>query len=143
VSDTLNPANSTNTYRFAAAAGQSFYFAPLSVSGNNWWSLIDPYGNQLFSTFFNNDVGQRRLTVNAAGSYTLLVEGDLFHTGTFSYSLNVVPVADTTQPLTLGSAVNAALAAPGQQDRYTFTVPAKALMYFDSLTNSSQLHWSL
>ena len=27
VSDTLNPANSTNTYQFSGEAGQSFYFA--------------------------------------------------------------------------------------------------------------------
>src|SRR5207253_3020033 len=50
---------------------------------------------------------------------------------------------DTTQALALGNVVNAALAAPGQQDRYTLTLPAKALVYFDSLTNSDNLQWTL
>ena len=71
VSGTLNPRNSTNAYRFSAAAGQSLYFARLSAGGGAFgdsWRLIDPYGNSLFSTSFDNDAG--RLTLSAAGNYT-------------------------------------------------------------------------
>jgi RHS repeat-associated protein len=142
VSDALNPANSTNLYQFNATAGQSFYFASLSSSGgNNWWRLIDPYGNQLFSTSFANDGG--RLTLDANGTYTVLVEGGVFNTGTVSFSFNVESITDTAQTLALGSLVNGNLAAAGQQDTYTFNLTANALLYFDSLTNNAGFHWSL
>ena len=129
VSGALNPANSTNFYQFNVATGQSFYFARLSGSGGSadaWWRLIDPYGNVLFSTFLSDDVARKTLT--AAGTYTLLIEGGVADTGTDSYSFNVAPIRDTTQALTLGSAVNASLAAPGELDHYTFDLAANALL---------------
>src|SRR5205807_578755 len=99
------------------------------------WRLIDPYGTALFSTFTFNDGG--RLTLAATGTYTVVIEGLISDTGTVNYSFNVAPITDITQPLALGSLVNGSLAAPGQQDRYTFTLPANAQLYFDSLTNSA------
>src|SRR5262249_36417943 len=48
---TLNPANSTNLYRFPGSAGDSFYFhVPAQDAGmrNAFWRLIDPYGNLVF-----------------------------------------------------------------------------------------------
>jgi RHS repeat-associated protein len=141
VSDTLNPANSTNLYQFSGAAGQSFYFGRMSNSGTANWRLIDPYGNGRFSTNLANDGG--RLTLIATGTYTVLIEGDISNTGTLSYSFEVAPITDTTQSLTLGSLSNGTLAAPGQQDLYTFTVAANALLYFDSLTNNANIQWSL
>ena len=142
VSDSLSPANSTNLYQFSAAAGQSFYFARLSGTATSaQWRLIDPDGNVLFSTLLNTDAG--RLTLTAAGTYTLLVEGFISETGTVNYSFNVAPITDTTQVLTLGSLVNATLAAPGEQDHYTFNLSASSQLYFDSLTNNANLQWSL
>ena len=142
VSGTLAPANSTNAYQFSASAGQSFYFAQLSASsGNAYWRLIDPYGNVLFGTPLSSDGG--RLTLSATGNYTVLVEGYLGDTGTASYSFNAAPVTDTTQPLTLGSTVNSSLAAPGEQDRYTFNLASASLLYFDALTNNGNFAWSL
>jgi RHS repeat-associated protein len=142
VQDTLNPANSTNMYEFSATAGQSFYFAGFTsdTSFANW-RLIDPFGNVLFSTFFRNDGG--RLDLTSTGTYTLLVEGNIAATGSLSYSFNVEPISDVTQALTLGSPVNASLATPGELDHYTFSLAASALLYFDALTNSANLQWSL
>src|SRR5260221_8208386 len=122
------PADSTNSYQFSGAAGQSFSFPRLSNSGTANWRLIDPYGNSLFSTSLANDAG--RLTLTATGTYTVLIEGGIGNAGTLSYSLNVAPITDTTQPLALGSLVSGSLASPGQQDRYTFTLPANAQLYF-------------
>ena len=142
VSDTLNPASCTNLYQFNATAGQSFYFASIS-GGTNFvqWRLIDPYGNQLFSTAYANDGG--RVNLSASGTNTLLIEGSINNTGTLSYSFNAEPIADTTETLTLGGLTNGNLAAPGQQDSYTFNLAANALLYFDSLTNIAGIHWSL
>jgi hypothetical protein len=95
----------------------------------------------LFSTFLRNDAG--RLTLSATGTYTVLVEGDLSETSPVAYSFNVAPIADSAQPLTLGTLANGTLAAPGQQDHFTFTLQADAQLYFDALTNLSGLQWSL
>ena len=32
---------------------------------------------------------------------------------------------------------------PAEQDRYTFSLAAPSLLYFDSLTNNANLRWSL
>jgi len=142
VQDTLNPANSTNAYQFNAATGQSFYFAGFAGdTTSTWWRLIDPFGNVLFSTYLKNDGG--RLNLTATGTYTLLVEGYIAATGSTGYSFSVDPITDPTQPLTLGSLVNANLTTPGEKDRYTFSLAAHALLYFDSLTNSANIQWSL
>ncbi|HEV3341679.1 MAG TPA: putative Ig domain-containing protein, partial [Pirellulales bacterium] len=148
VSDTLNPGNSTNLYSFTAAAGQSFYFTNLAYSGgsvtsffNDDWRLIDPYGNTVFTTLLRSDAG--RQTLNAPGTYTLLVEGYIGDTVAANYAFNVLPITDQTQPLVLGNTVNSTLATPGEQDRYTFNLAANAQLYFDSLTNSSTIQWSL
>lgn len=144
ITDSLNPRNSTNAYRFDASAGQSFYFARLSTTGSVFgdsWRLIDPYGNTLFSRSLDNDGGRQKFI--ADGSYTVLVEGSIRNSGTLSYALNVTPITDTTEPLVLGTATGGTLATPGQQDRYTFTLAAAGLVYFDSLTNNINFAWSL
>ena len=142
VSGSLSPANSTNLYQFNVTAGQSFYFARLSGTGSNAaWKLIDPFGNMLFDTGVGNDVG--RTTLTATGRYTLIIEGASTDTGTTSYAFNVAPITDTTSSLALGSTVNATMAAPGEQDHYTFMLPSRALAYFDSLTNNAGFQWSL
>ena len=48
-----------------------------------------------------------------------------------------------TQPLTLGSTVNGAIDVTGDQDRYTFTLGATSLVYFDALTNNVGVTWTL
>jgi RHS repeat-associated protein len=142
VSGTLVPASSTDMYRFPASAGDSYYFASLQPVGPyDYWRLIDPYGDDLFASSLQVDGG--RLALPATGEYTLLIEGGVGATGTTGYSFDVAPVADTTQPLTLGATESATLAAPGELDHYTFTLPAAGLFYFDSMTANSFLQWSL
>src|SRR5205085_8240892 len=46
-------------------------------------------------------------------------------------------------PLSLGSTVTGNFGTPGQQDVYTFHLAANALLYFDAITNNSNLQWSL
>src|SRR5262249_47286480 len=55
----------------------------------------------------------------------------------------VYPVDITPAPLTVGSLVSGALPTPGEQDRYTFTLPGVTLLYFDVLTSNSPLTWTL
>jgi hypothetical protein len=58
VSGSLDPAIETDLYRFDAAAGERFFFDVQARSGaiNATWRLIDPYGNVLFNSGFNNTI---------------------------------------------------------------------------------------
>jgi RHS repeat-associated protein len=153
VTSTLDPANETDPYRFAAAAGDRFFFDVQARSGNTaaTWRLIGPHGNVLFSADFSSptssDVNQPPLP--QPGTYTLLLEGRIFNTGISGYTFNVQPMGNTPQlpptgtPLTLGSTVSDSIAVAGEQDRYVFTLPSAAVLYFDSLTNNSSFNWTL
>jgi hypothetical protein len=139
---TLDPANETDAYRFTVATGTKVFFDSISSSGlaNVYWRCIDSSGDIVLANGFN-DLGP--VTLAAGGVYTLLVEGHYQNTGSGSYQFNVVPVNDGTQALTLGSLVTGAVTLPGQTRSYTFTLPASATLYFDSLTNITNLRWSL
>ena len=131
VSGTLSPANGTDLYRFNATAGQPFYFARLAGSFGDDWRLIDPYGNLVFTSNLGSEPG--RLTLASGGTYTLLVEGAVSDTVAVGYSFNVAPITDSTQPLVIGSLVNATLALPGEQRQVHLQLAAKSLLYFDKV----------
>ena len=143
VSGRLSPANETDLYRFTAAAGDRFYFDAQAHGADRQclWRLIDPYGNVLFQKGFDSRAASDVdvLTLAQPGTYTVLMEGYIGDTGAGTYTFNVSPDPLTTRPLTLGGTVSGALATPGGQDRYTFTLPGAALLYFDALTNNFNL----
>ena len=109
-------ANSTDLYRFNAAAGDEFNFVFQSSSGipNASWRLIDPYNNVLFNQSLVSSVGTN--TLSAAGIYTLLIEGYIGDLGVGSYGFNVIPAGNVPpSPLTgspMVSAVSSAEAFP-------------------------------
>jgi len=142
VNGTLNPANSTVAYQFSLASPTKVLYDALSSSGlpNTYLRLVDANGNIPIVTSLSTVTGP---LVLPAGSYTLLVEGYIGDSGAGSYSFNLTPVTDGSQALTLGSVVTGAVAAPGQSQRYTFSLGSAARLYFDSLTNTSVVHWSL
>src|SRR5205807_1547904 len=84
-------------------------------------------------------------TLNAAGTYTLLVEGYIGDTGTATFTLNLVPVSDLTKPLTLGATVRGSLAGqgPGEVDRYTFNLSSSSLLYFLPVSANNYFQWTL
>ncbi|HLF95978.1 MAG TPA: CARDB domain-containing protein, partial [Methylococcaceae bacterium] len=144
VSGQLSPANETDLYRFSATAGEQYYFDKLSLSGSDvYWRLLDSYGGVVFgpNQAGNGDIGP--LTLEYTGTYTLLIEGRYYTAGTANYGFNVQKVADDTAVLTVGSTVTAAIAHSGQRDFYTFSLAEASQLYFDSLTNNSNLTWSL
>ncbi len=126
VSGALDPANETDLYRFDAAAADRFFFdvqqMDSALSGARW-RLFDRYGNRVF----NQSLGDvLTLAVAAEGTYTLLVEGNVGGTGSGNYTFNVQPVTSTTEPLPLGETVSGSIVAPGEQRRYTFSLPVAA-----------------
>ena len=144
LSGSFDPANETDLYRFNASAGDRFYFDTLARTnaGNDRWRLVDPFGNVLFFAFFTGaDVDV--ITVAQSGMYTLLLEGGNANSSIGSYTINVHPAPLSTTPLTPGSVTSGALTTPGEQDRYTFALPAASLLYFDSLTANANMTWTL
>jgi YD repeat-containing protein len=143
VTATLNPANATDTYHFTANAGDRFFLG-LQGSGFETLRLVDPFGNLVgASTNSFTSLASQTLTLAAAGTYTLLVEGNIGATFASPYTVNVVPVHDPAPvALTLGSTVSGQVGGAGEQERYTFTLANPTKVFFDPQTNNSFL-WSL
>ena len=142
VNDTLSPGNSTNAYQFNGTAGQRIYVQPQG-GGDYVYRVLDPSGNLLGGSYTYAGSGQQ-LTLSGGGAYTLLVEGDqTAASAPTNFSVTVYADADTTQGLTLGQTVTNTITQPGQLNTYTFSVTSETAAVFDSLTNNSNLQYSL
>ena len=143
----LNPANQTKLYSFAATAQSSFYLQssdylpvasePYSVN----WRLLDPAGRELDSAVVDTALG--RVVVPVTGIYTLVIDGSVSSAGSASVKFKVATVMDDVVNLTLNSAISGSIAVPGQQDRYRFNLTAPTRLWFDSRTDSTSLKWNL
>ncbi|MCP5368563.1 MAG: LEPR-XLL domain-containing protein, partial [Hyphomicrobiales bacterium] len=142
VTDEHRPGLQTRMYRFAAEAGDRFYFDAQAFSGQAYWRLIDPVGNLVFNrTFMNTDV--QDVTLALDGMYTLLAEGRIYAGNRNTYTFTVQHIVDDTVALALDTPVSGAIDHVGQRDHYTFTLATDARLYFDTLTNSSAFNWTL
>ena len=143
VTNVLSPAAASSLYRFNVASGARFFFDSLAINNlpDATWRLIDPNNAIIFSTSASSSQGP--FGFQNSGTYTLLVEGYFGDPGSGTNVFNIVPITDGLQALPLGNVVSGAIAYAGQRQQYTFTLPAAAQLYFDSLTNSYNLRWSL
>lgn len=141
VAGELNPPNGTELRRFEATAGNRIYFDSTGGTAHNaTWRLLDPAGQPVFFAGLRQD---QFVTVPTTGTYTLLLEGYVAETLTPSYAFTVFPVTDGTHPLALDATIAGEITTPGQAHRYAFTLAAERRVYFDALTSSSNLRWSL
>ncbi|MDZ4851893.1 MAG: hypothetical protein SGI77_21600 [Pirellulaceae bacterium] len=134
VTAVLDPANATNAYRFTASAGNSFYFDAQALGGlqNASWVLLDPLGRNTTMNYLGSDMEPAAFTIS--GTYTLLVQGHFYDTSTIDYSFVIHPVVDATpQAIAFDATISSSIAVPGEQDRFTFTVPVDGHVYFDVL----------
>src|SRR5262249_7092313 len=60
-----------------------------------------------------------------------------------TYSFNVQPVVDGQAPIGLNTTVNGSIGVTGERDFYTLVLPGATQVLFDSLTNNTQISWSL
>jgi uncharacterized repeat protein (TIGR01451 family) len=142
VTGPLNPANSTTILSLNITAGARFYFNSARVArGSAYWRLVDPYNQVVFADYLNNDEGPFVFT--NASTYLLFIEGDVPETGADTYGFHIFTDTDGAQPLTIGATVNGTIATPAQVQRYSFTLTATNLLYFDSLTNRGDVQWTL
>jgi RHS repeat-associated protein len=144
VSGQLDPGNETAMYGFTASQGQRVYVDMQSLSGgttSSRWRLIDPLGQQVFNQVLGTDVETGELVMS--GRYTLLLEGRITETNSRNYTLNVELLTEAVQPLALGQTVQGTIRVTGEQDVYGFNLAERTLLYFDSLTPSNTLTWTL
>ncbi|WP_459554670.1 cadherin repeat domain-containing protein [Lacunimicrobium album] len=134
VTGELNPASQSFIYQFTANQGDRFFLqaADLSVSSSAYWSLLDPLGNDVSSTFLTYDLTSDPVTLN--GTYTLLIEGAFFEEETvpFAFTMYSYPPLPAS-PLTLETIVDGSISTPGEVDKYHFTVTQPGWFYMDGL----------
>ncbi|NET39337.1 MAG: RHS repeat protein, partial [Cyanothece sp. SIO1E1] len=142
VNDGLDESNQTKLYQFEVETGEQFFFDFQAREGANnaAWRLIDPYGNIIFGQNFNQDIDT--LTLEKTGIYSLLIEGFIRDSGSSSYSFNVEPVVNTLQALEFGSTISNTISL-GEQAQHTFSLSQDATLYFDSLTDTRNITWSV
>ena len=139
ISGTLEPGIESDLFQFTGSAGQTLYFDSLLDTSRASVNIYGP-GNQFItsaSTGFD-----REFTLTSAGSYSLIVAGSNVNNA-IDYSFQLVDATPTTAELTLDEVVTGAISKPGEQDIFTFTGSAGQRLYFDGLTNGSNVRAEL
>ncbi|HKX61942.1 MAG TPA: hypothetical protein VJS65_08855, partial [Verrucomicrobiae bacterium] len=138
----------TDLYQFTANSGDIVTFDRLTAisSGLIYWRLFDPYARPVWQGYFN-DVNN--FTLPATGTYTLMLESFINGSSPTSYTFRLVPggatppPAFTGTPLTFGTTISNVIATAGSTNAYTFSLPQKTFLYFDSLMHNSNLRYTL
>ncbi|OZA70315.1 MAG: hypothetical protein B7X78_02880, partial [Sphingomonadales bacterium 39-62-4] len=145
----FDPANSSRTFRFSAAAGDQLQVVRSDgLAHDAYVRVIDPTGRQVYGpAYFGSD---NVFTAAMAGEYTVLVESRYYITSSETYGFSVdrlgnTPPANTSTgtPLVLGSTVNDTLSAAGETDLFTFTTAGPVRVLMDSLTLDASKTWTL
>ncbi|HNI80523.1 MAG TPA: CARDB domain-containing protein, partial [Rhodocyclaceae bacterium] len=144
VSGTLDPANGIAAYSFDGQAGDQLNLSALSSSQpyyNMAWRLIGPSGQQVASYYFYNFTPS---ALPESGKYLLLVEGNNSLSGQLDFSFQVNrPVVVPPVGITLDTTINGNHGTTAQNDRYSFHLDQSTRVYFDYLSGSTNLNWSL
>ncbi|HEX8961620.1 MAG TPA: CARDB domain-containing protein, partial [Rhodocyclaceae bacterium] len=145
VSATLDNARGSQLYKVSLSAGDKVYFDGRAVAGGGVnWRLIDPFGTKLASQALMTAVDP--VTVQATGDYWLVIDGSEANAAdaavSYRFALNKVP--DVLQSITAdGTEADGNIDTAGQAIVYSFTLAASTQLAFDSLSNRSDLQWSL
>ncbi|MFM8891959.1 MAG: hypothetical protein ACKOTB_10140, partial [Planctomycetia bacterium] len=146
VSGTLPSPDGVSIYKLAAAAGDNYSFTYISSTGDGtYWKLIDPYGNEVFSSSIDTT---NRVDLPATGNYTLILQGVVGATQTANHSFVATRNSQTTPPaitgttVTPGTAVSGTVASSGTSN-YKFTLASSKQLWFDSRTNTYSATWKL
>ncbi|MER9397477.1 LEPR-XLL domain-containing protein [Mesorhizobium sp. M0615] len=145
VSGAIAHAGQQNRYTFDLASAKRLYFDSLTNSGLSW-SLIGPRGEEVSSRYFSSSDAGYYYSGNpvldlSAGSYTLIVDGNLDMTG--SYSFRLLDVA-TAMPITSGTPMSGALPTGKETLLYRFDAQAGEKFFFDQQSSSGgTVYWRL
>ncbi|WP_146512309.1 PKD domain-containing protein, partial [Thalassoglobus neptunius] len=140
---TLVPANQTAGWSFDGEIGQSLVVDVTSFTGASGgrWRLVSPFGKVLDGQPLQT--GQTLVTLDAEGSWTFLIEGDLADSASSAnYAFSITETSASLTPLILG-ATTVADVSLGSTVGFEFTLSAQTLLSFDSFSDRSDLFWSL
>jgi hypothetical protein len=137
-------------YTFTLASPQDLYFAAMGEESRIQWTLTAPDGEPIFEDqrlWQGNDPGTFSL---ASGEYLISVAGDGDSTGTYEFSLWIVPPPQTFD-LPLDTLVGdgapqsgmGRIESPGAQDVYTLGVTEATELRFAALGEESRALWTL
>lgn len=134
----------TDVFRFEATAGTELFFdAQTHGGGTAYWQLIDPDGNSLFGPRqFLSWSDPERLTIQKTGTYTLLLEGQIWNQSDVDYAFTVERVVDEHRTIALDSVVTGAIAQAGQRHELSFSLGEDQRLFLDVLL-PSDLRWTL
>jgi len=125
----------TRVFSFTAARGDQIALDWQSGGGTQFWRLIDPSGQQIYSNYVTDMPVQ---TIALAGTYTLILEGVQGNATPANYQFSVLNSGNVAIPaftgteLTFGTTYSGTIPAGGTVD-FVFSTAAAAQVVFDSL----------
>jgi Ca2+-binding RTX toxin-like protein len=146
---TLTPANSASLYQFDADAGTEFSFESLSQTSetNVFWTLISPYGSQVF---YDQFMSGQTLTLEQSGNWTLVVYGLVAETTPAEFSFRVNWESFTAPPVVsgtdieFGEIVEGTLVDENDEHVYVFDLTSTTSLLFDSQSEDAySASWTL
>ena len=141
--DFAGAAGSVHRYRFAVLEGQRIFLDRLNPTNRLDWRLVDPAGAAVFALASADDANSDRGPFPlASGTYSLELDPQAGFEPT--YELRILAVEETEVPVALGQVIAGSFAGQAGSTR-SFLVEAEAgnRLYFDRITLSSRLNWSL
>ncbi|WP_293313893.1 putative Ig domain-containing protein [Microcoleus sp. PH2017_08_TRC_O_A] len=133
VSQSIGKAGEKDTYTFEGKVGQKLFFDGLTGNSNLSAQLYDPFGSVVVEpsgyAITNRSTNSDWLsqTLNASGTYRLVVDGSNNNTGNYSFRLSDLAKAT---PLNL-AALNTGTAEAGEVDLYQITGRQGQVLNFD------------
>lgn len=135
--------NETDIFSFVGTEGEQIYLDVVSDTppSNATMRLVDQFGAVISTQTALND--QDVILLPRTGTFYLLLEAQVTNTVSNTYEINVVSASTTEATLEIGAVTNGSIDVVGDTVEYSFTLPSAATLYFDSLTNSSTINWTL
>ncbi len=135
VTGSIDMPGATQEYQFTAVGGQSIYFDVQQLTGSGLVNFIlkDANGATIFNSEGHPDFGhgdEGPVTLDLAGTYTLVVDGQGDVTASYQFQIWDVPAA-TPLAIELDELVAGSIDTPGSSKQYQFTATAGQSIYFD------------
>ncbi|MBD2459072.1 putative Ig domain-containing protein [Nostoc sp. FACHB-87] len=140
ISGTLTKAGQQDIYRFNASAGQRIFFDGLgSTNLATNARLVSPTGVEILGNT-RSDRNSAPLILTESGEYSLIVSaGDR----TDNYSFRLLDLDAPTTSINLNTVVSGTVTTALATEVYQFTGNAGQEIFFDALTNTGSLSWTI
>jgi hypothetical protein len=134
------PGRETRIFKLSANGGDRLVVDTYRV-GSAYTRIFGPSGQLVQGPDTFNDLTP--FVVPDDGDYTILIEGYVYEGAARPFSFVAVP--ESTQALTLevDERIDGQIGALGETDVYSFTLAEDATLYFDQLSDRSDMTWTL